>query len=75
MTYLDMVLQNNLWANSSSGVEMVRINHGGLHPAHKAAPQHYPPPPYTFVAGDYNFPTKKVFKSAGFSPDPSKATL
>ena len=33
------------------------------------------PPPSTYIAGDLNFPTKFGSKSAGFSPDPSGASL
>ncbi len=67
-----MVLQRNAQPNSPLQVNMVWMNHGGLY---KAAHRHDSPPPYTFVAGDFNSPTKIGSNSAGFSPDPIKAAL
>jgi len=51
---------------------MVRMNHGGLP---MAALHGRSPPPYTFVTGDLNFPSKIWSKSVVHSPDPSEATL
>jgi len=51
---------------------MVRKNHGGLP---TAALHGRSPPPYTFVTGDLNFPSKIWSKSVVHSPDPSEATL
>jgi hypothetical protein len=51
---------------------MVQTNRGGLH---KVAPQHVSPPPYIFVAGDFNFSKKNGPNSADFTPDPSEAPL
>ena len=51
---------------------MVCKNHGGLPTAAILGPC---PPPYTFVTGDLNFPSKIWSKSVVHSADPSEDTL
>jgi len=51
---------------------MVCKNHGGLPTAAILGPC---PPPYTFVTGNLNFPSKIWLKSVVHSADPSKDTL
>ena len=51
---------------------MVCTNHGGLPTAAILGPC---PPPYAFVTGDLNFPSKIWSKSVVHSADPSEDTL